>query len=245
MRYSIFDTLYGSLEQVFYHTSIMERLIEHIIDDSIETEQTEGGRKTVDAFTRGVEHRVQERTGQFRGHFGQHVDTLLGTALQEAQSYRQAKLRLLDPHYQIADTKKEGAAAWYEPGSGEAVFDDSTMEHDIDREYWSGVRRHEEVHKDEQAHRFNRSDVEFDGEVIAVHPVLIEWHAIRASGQSSGDLSSEYIEHARRGDALAAYIGKDAVVAALKSGDIAALQEKIYAKERNEGISEQCSKNPT
>lgn len=212
----------------------MERLIEHILDDSIETQQTEGGRKTVDAFTRGVEHRVQERAEKLRGHFGQRVDTLLGAAIQEVQSYRQTKLQLLNSHDQVADTKKEGAAAWYEPGSGETVFDESTMERNVDHKYWSGVRRHEEVHKNKQANRFNRGTVEFKGEAIAVHPVLIEWHAIRASGQSSKDLSSEYIEHARRGDEFAAYVGRDAVMSALKSGDIAALQEKIFEKEHRE-----------
>ena len=209
----------------------MERLVEHILDDSIETQQTEGGRQTVDGFTQGVEHRVKEQTENIRGHFGEKVDRALGVAIREVQSYRQTKMQLLNPQYQIANTRKKGAAAWYEPGSGETVFDDSTMKREIDQGYWSRVRRHEEVHKNEQVHRFNRSAVEFDGKVISVHPTLVEWHAIRASGQPLSDLSPAYIQHARQGDELASYIGKDAVITALKSGDTAALQEKIFAKE--------------
>jgi len=191
-----------------------------VLNESIEAEQDSSSRETVRAFVNNVQNRVQERVGN-----------IAGKEMQVVRGWLEEKLRLLDPTYEIYDTASKGAAAWFEPGTGRMVFDDRTMDRRADTGYWSRVRRHEEVHKNDQAHTFNRGAITFDGKVVPVHPVLIEWHAIRQSGQPDGDLTAGYRAHVRLGDELVAIAGRGAVTDALRTGDIAGLQETINGKD--------------
>ena len=130
-----------------------EGLADHLLEDAVVAEATEG-RQTVAMFTQGVEQRVQEQVATFQEEYGDDVRAIGGDAIAKARSFAAAKRSLLDPSYDVGHTEREGAAAWYEPGTGRTAFSFTAMDPHADQGYWERVRRHEEVHQG-QAYTFN------------------------------------------------------------------------------------------
>ena len=214
----------------------MESLGTHIVDESIEAEQAEG-KQSVQEFVNGVEERAQENIDELREKFGEAASGIVDEVTKEVDGYRDTQLKIFDPNFKVDDTASEGAAAWNDKGNGnEIVVDNGALEREKDEGYWDRVGDHEQVHQQEQAIEYNADSVTFQEKTLSVHPTLVEWHAIRSSGQPDSDLTADYRRHAQEGDELAAYIGREAVEDALKSGDIQGLQEKIMIKEIKEKL---------
>lgn len=207
----------------------MEHLADTLIEEGIEAETAEG-RQTVSDFVRGVEERVHERVEVLEDTFGESARELVGGVMQQVRGYREEKLALLDPNYEVGDTHSEGAAAWYEPGTGRTVFDHTTMEQGIDSGYWKRTRRHEEVHHD-QAHTFNQGAFEFRGNLYPVIPVLTEGQATQHQPES--DLVASYRFYQGIYQQLMGYVGSGVVNTAVETGDVQTLQERILEKEGN------------
>ena len=131
----------------------------------------------------------------------------------------------------ISDTASVGAAAWNDKGNGnEIVFDFSAAESETDREYWERTRRHEETHQEDQADKYNLSTISYGNKTISVNPVLSEWQACKANKPS--DLTAKYKQHVAEGNELVEYLGSEGpLVEALKTGDMASLQQQIDQKE--------------
>lgn len=197
---------------------------DRLLEDAITT-KAEEGRQTVATFTRGVEQHVQGRVATLREEYGDDVCAIGGEAMAKARNYAATKRSLLDPSYDVRQTEQEGAAAWYEPGTGRTAFSFSAMDPNADRGYWQRVRRHEEVHQG-QAHTFNSGALVVDGEVLDVLTVLTEGQATQ--GQPVNDLTPDYLHYQQTYQRIATLLGSRAPLdAAVRSGDILGLQGKI------------------
>lgn len=205
-----------------------EGLADQLLEEAITTE-VEEGRQTVAAFTRGIEQHVQEQVAAFQEEYGDSARAVGGEAMAHARSYAATKRSLFDPSYEVGHTERDGAAAWYEPGSGRTVFSFSVMDPDSDVGYWQRVRRHEEVHQG-QAHTFNSGTLVVGDEVIDVLPVLTEGQATQ--GQPASDLTPDYLHHQQTYRKIASLLGSRALLdSAVESGDIRGLQERITGRE--------------
>lgn len=202
-----------------------------IIKESIQAEK-EAQVQSVRSFVDGVEARVMKRVGEVQLQFGRMADSMVGPVIAEVKSYKQAKLDLLDPNFKVKDTEAKGAVAWNEKGGDNSIaMGHGAMDADIDEAYFGRVVDHEKVHQLDQAAEFNRSALEYPGGIIAVNPTLVEWHAITKANQPDSDLSPDYRQHKRDGDALVAYLGSSArLLHALKTGDMQSVQEMIDVK---------------
>lgn len=204
---------------------MQEGFSDQLLEDAI-TAEAEDGRQTVAAFTNGVEQRVQEEVTTLQEEYGDDARVVGGEAMAHARSYTAAKRALIDPSYEVHHTEAQGAAAWYEPGSGQTVFSFSAMDSGADTGYWSRVRKHEEVHHG-QASVFNSGALVVDGgEVLDVLPVLTEGQATQ--GQPVNDLTPDYLRYQQTYQRIATLLGSRAPLdAAVRSGDILGLQGKI------------------
>lgn len=206
----------------------MDAYVDHFLEDAIAAEAAEW-RQTVMAFTRGVERRVQECVAALQEEGGNDARAVGGAAMAMARSYAATKRSLLDPSYEVGATEAEGAAAWYEPGSGRTVFSFAAMDPDGDGGYWRRVRRHEEVHQG-QAHAFNSGRLVIGDDVIDVLPVLIEGQATQE--QPAADLTPDYLVYQQTYRRITSLLGSRATLdAAVEGGDICALQKAIDAGE--------------
>lgn len=202
----------------------MDSPADHLLDSVIAAETAEG-RQTVTAFTRGVERRVQERVSVLQEECGGDVRVVGGAAMARARNYAVTKRSLLDPSYEVGATEAEGAAAWYEPGTGRTVFSFAAMNPDSDAGYWQRVRRHEEVHQG-QAHAFNSGTLVIGDDVIDVLPVLTEGQATQE--QPAADLTPDYLDYQQTYRRIASLLGSRAPLdAAVDSGDIVGLQKEV------------------
>lgn len=201
---------------------------EALLEEEIDAEKEDGGRETVGSFTRNVEQRVEQSIEDLREESGDEVRDLTGSAMTKVRGWTESKRALLNSNYEIDDTAKEGAAAWFEPGSGKTVFDGSVMDLDVDRGYWARTRKHEEQHHSE-ADTFNRGAIFFQGKTYAARPMLTEGRATQH--QPDGDLVPSYIQYRNIFRQVASYLGsRSPIDAAIESGDIARLQETINAR---------------
>lgn len=207
-------------------------LAESILTKAI-TAEVEEGRQTVTMFTQGVEQNVQEQLGILQEEYGSGARAVGSEAMAKAQSYIATKCSLLDPSYEVEHTEEQGAAAWYEPGTGRTAFSFHAMDPDANEGYWARTRRHEEVHQG-QALAYNSGTLVVDGEAFAVFPVLIEGQATQ--GQPASDLTPAYLQYQQTYQRLASVLGSRAPLdAALRSGDILGLQQRIIEKEIQSG----------
>ncbi|MBI3336922.1 hypothetical protein HYZ98_05175 [Candidatus Peregrinibacteria bacterium] len=210
-----------------------------ILEDQIDAEKDEGGRETVGTFMRHVEARVEESVGDMREESGDDVRGIAGEAMATVRGWAESKRALLSSSYEIDDTAQKGAAAWFEPGSGKTVFDESVMDQDADKGYWARTRTHEEQHQGE-ANMFNSGGITFRGRTYAARPTLTEGRATQH--QPDSDLVPSYIQYRNIFRQVASYLGSRAPIdAAIESGDIVGLQEKINARD---GSSLRESKTP-
>lgn len=211
-----------------------EELSGAIVDRGIEEELKESPESTVGEFTEGVEERVEETVEGLREEFGGAVDVIAGEVLAEAKGYAETQREIFDPAFKVKDTEKEGAAAWNEKGGDNSIaVGHEGMKRTKNEAYWVRVVDHEEVHQQEQVAEFNLGSISYpdDPEPLQVNPTLVEWHAITEADQPMSDLSPDYQEHKRRGDALVKYLGSpEPLLKALKTGDMRALQDAINVK---------------
>jgi hypothetical protein len=205
-----------------------------IVDASIDEQLEARDSQEVGSFVEEVEERVQEKIEQLQAEFGSAADAVAGEAMREAEGYRQTQLRIFDPSFKVMDTEGQGAAAWNDKRAGNLVaVGYSAMERKKDEAYWNRVTTHEETHQLQQAAKYNRSSIDYPGdpEPLDVHSCLVEWHAITNAQQPSSDLTPDYQEHKRRGDALVQFLGTaEPLLTALKSGDMQSLQDLINQK---------------
>jgi hypothetical protein len=204
-----------------------------IVDASID-KQIEAGDQTVGTFVREVENRVEKSVGVLRAEFGDSVTRIASKAMQNVRGYRQAQLNLFKASFNVKHTEREGAAAWNEKGGDNSIAVGlSAMEQKKDNGYWRRVVIHEETHQLEQAVTYNRGSIVYPGDPkpLEVQPCLVEWHAITKAKQPSTDLTSDYQDHKRRGDALVQFLGtSEPLITALKTGDMQSLQDLINQK---------------
>ncbi len=197
---------------------------DNLLDGAIASEAAEG-RQTVMAFMSGVEWRVQERVDALQEECCGGIYAVSGAAMALARSYVATKRSLLDSSYEVGSTEAEGAAAWYEPGTGRTVFSFAAMNPDADARYWQRVRQHEEVHQG-QATTFNSDMLVLGDDVIDVLPALTEGQATQ--GQPATDLTPDYLTHQQTYRRIASLLGsRESLDAAVKSGDVVGLQKKI------------------
>lgn len=209
-------------------TNENDTLAESILENAIVAE-VEDGRQTVATFTQGVEQNVQEQLGVLQEEYGDGVREVGGEAMVKARSYAATKRSLLDPSYEVEHTEQVGAAAWYEPGTGRTAFSFTAMDPDANEGYWERTRRHEEVHQG-QASAYNSGTLVVEGEEFDVFPVLIEGQATQ--GQPASDLTPDYRQYQQVYRRIVSRLGsRDSLDAALKSGDILGVQEKIIVTE--------------
>lgn len=198
------------------------------MERGIDEQLGEAGNQTVGGFVEGVEQKVADHVEGLRVVYGDAVSAIAEDAMRQAEGYSEFQLRIFDPDYEVKDTQAKGAAAWNDKSDNSIAVAEDAMLLNINEEYWTGVAAHEEVHQLDQAAVFNRSSISYPDDIIEVHPTLVEWHAITKSGQSDADLTPEYREHRRRGNALVAFLGSDAPLKrALKTGDMQTLQDEI------------------
>jgi hypothetical protein len=203
-----------------------------IVEGSIETVQEGAEGKTMNTFTKEVQADVQERTEAMQEASGDAVEKLVGAAMKTVEGYVQARNNIFDPNFRVRDTAKAGAAAWNDKGNGnEIAVDHEAVALDADLGYWERVAEHERVHRDEQAKSYNLSAIMYANksgvERIVGITSLVEWQATQVN--TAADLTAEYKQHKAAGEELAQVVGEGELVGALKSGDMAGLQEKIDA----------------
>lgn len=211
----------------------MEIAVHDIVDEGIENQLGSAESQKLGSFVDGVEKRVEEKIDTLRGVYGDQVEGLAGKAMSEVRSYRETQLALFDPNFNVKHTEQKGAAAWNEKGGDNSIaMGHGAMERVKDEGYWRRVAKHETVHQQEQAVEYNRGSISYPGdENLEVNPTLVEWHAITKANQPDSDLTPDYQNHKRRGDALVSFLGgSDRLIAALKTGDMQALQDYIEEK---------------
>ena len=204
-----------------------------IVGKAVEAEQGQSGERTAEAFTDNVEARVHEKTDTLQQQFGSAADALVGEVTKKEQAYSARVRTLVGPH-SIDRTEDEGAAGVNKKGSGNGVvIGTGAADFEVeDQGYWQRVRKHEEIHQREQADSFDAQEITYtdyagEEQTVTVVGDLTEGHASEANEAS--DLVAEYVVHREKFLDLSAAIdgGEERVKVALKSGQMAELQQEI------------------
>lgn len=218
----------------------MNTASETLIEEAIQNQRPGGKEITGKELGTNVEKEVEEKTTELRKQFGDSVDDIIGDIDDDVKGYKQTLDELVGDHY-VGDTASEGAAGYNDKGDGNKVVlsEEAAELHVEDPDYWKRVRLHEEQHQNEQTFNVNRQEVQYvdaSGSLKKASVVgnLTERDAIRASDQPDEDLVPEYVEHAEIGDEVADIAGEQEVSQALKSGDITALQRRIFEVQREQ-----------
>jgi len=213
---------------------------ETFIDEAIETTLSDGKEITGTDLGKKVEKEVEEKTTELRDQFGDAVDDIVKDAAQDVKGYQQSLNELVGDHL-VGDTASEGAAGYNDKGDGnKVVISEEAAKREVeDREYWEGVRVHEEQHQNEQTFNVNQQEVQYvdsSGSLTKASVIgnLTERDAIRAARQPDDHLVPEYVEHAEIGDEVVEIAGEQEVSKALKSGDVQELQKVMFEKQREQ-----------
>lgn len=208
-----------------------------------EKQKKADGSETVADFTEDVQKQAKAHVEKWRKVAGEDVVRVIEPqVMQASEGFKEAKEGILDPHAKVSKKADQlGAAGFSDKSDNSVTYAPKAMDKNLkDPGYWSRVRRHEQIHQQEQAAHMNREKVAYvdDAGDIAIADVdaLVEWHPSSEANISS-DLPPSYHGHVKEGDALAAKIGADRIKEALGSGDMAALQQDIVKRQREEMLA--------
>jgi hypothetical protein len=220
----------------------MEKAGSEIVLTETIAEVKSGPDKTVGQFTSEVVAQVRERTEHMRCSKQAEMRALAGQIMADAEGYAAAKARIFDTDLKVKDTQAKGAAAWNDKAAGnEVAVALDAMDLEIDEAYWQRVAgktnsegpdglSHEYIHKELQAGAYNLAEVSYvdasnQVQDVDVGQTLVEWQATQANVAS--DLTPEYARFQADGEEFVEAVGERYVTAALQSGDMQALQDRI------------------
>ena len=196
--------------------------------------QAKKGRQSIEAYAQGVKAAVRKQLSALRETVGTWAEQFERKVDSETERYVGEKKELLGADAAIDDISgREGASGLTDKIEQTVTYDDEAMRYlsPEGKEYYEGVRLHEHCHLHEQAKTFNREALRFEEREWKVNPVLVEGHATQ--GQKTAHLTPEYAEHQAVVGRLIRVAGDREFRDAMKSGDIAALQARVDATERD------------
>ena len=196
--------------------------------DGAAAAQAKKGRQSIEAYAQGVKAEVRKQLSALRETVGTWAEQFERKVDSETERYVGEKKELLGADAAIDDiSAREGASGLTDKIEQTVTYDDEAMRYlsPEGKEYYEGVRLHE------HAKTFNREALRFEEKEWKVNPVLVEGHATQ--GQKTAHLTPEYAEHQAVVGRLIRAVGDREFRDAMKSGDIAALQARVDATERD------------
>lgn len=210
----------------------MENLSHTIVDQAVQAELQQG-KNNIEGVTSGVKDRVGQTTATLREQFGDSVNELCADAMDQAETYAQSRSELLQG-FDVEDLSQKGASGLCEMDAKRVVIDREQLEFgatpaedDASLRSIELIAEHERRHL-EQATQFDADHVLLDGEEITAEN-LYEGDAITAAGQTSEDLTPEYVEHKKKFDTVVSRVGKERVEETIKKGTLRELQLALAA----------------